>query len=254
MKSRLLSLCAFGICCVGLAIAADDPKPDEGEPPVRLKKKKKPDVQPDQPKDDKDKDDKAKDDKAKDDKAKDEMPKDVEVGPGAKEDEKEVLDRISRNMKSLEDRFVNKELDEGARQLKDDIIKDIDSLIKMAENPPPSGSSGGSGSEGTGGTSSRSGNSGGQPDSQPMDKIGMNPMKGGSEGSKQGEGTRGAGLTSDNNPPKPPNGEDERGKWGHLPESLRASMSAFSSREDYMQKHQELIREYYRNLAKQGGK
>ena len=33
-----------------------------------------------------------------------------------------------------------------------------------------------------------------------------------------------------------------------------ASMSAFSSREDYMQKHQELIREYYRNLARQGKK
>jgi hypothetical protein len=106
-----------------------------------------------------------------------------------------------------------------------------------------------------GGTSSsRAGSTGGEPDTQPMDKGGMNPKKGGNEGSKQGEGTSGAGVTSDNNPPKPPNGDDERGKWGQLPESLRASMSAFASREDYMQKHQELIKEYYRNLAKQGGR
>ena len=257
MKRRILPLFVFGVVCLaGLAIGADEPKADDGDAPVRLKKKNKQPAPAEQPKDDKLKDDKSKDDKLKDDKAKDDMPKDVEAGPGAQEDEKEVLERIARNMKAVEDRFINKELNEGTRQLKDDIIKDIDSLIKMAENPPPSG--GGSGNPGSG----NSGGSGSQSQSeqQPMNQGGMekggrNPMQGGREGSKEGMGTTGKGVTSDAEPPKPPNnGDDERGKWGHLPESLRAQMNVYATKEEYMAKHQELIKEYYRNLARQGGK
>ena len=256
MKRRILPLFLFGaVCLVGSVIGADDPKPDDGDAPVRLKKKNKQPAPADPPKDDK-----AKDDLPKDDKAKDDKPKDVETGgPGAKEDEKEVLERIARNMKAVEDRLINKELNEGTRQLKDDIIKDIDSLIQMAENPPPSGGSGGmppppgsSKNEGSDGQS--------KPDARPMEKGGMekggmekggkNPNQG-TEGSKDGTGTPGEGVTTDKNPPKPPSLDDEKGKWGHLPEALRAQMNAYATREEYMAKHQELIKEYYRNLAKQ---
>ncbi len=80
MKRRFLPLFVFGVCLAGFAVGADDPKPDDGDAPVRLKKKNKQPV-PNQPKDDKPKDDLPKDDKAKDDPAKDDLPKDVEPGP-----------------------------------------------------------------------------------------------------------------------------------------------------------------------------
>ncbi len=156
-------------------------------------------------------------------------------------------------MKSVEDRLINKELNEGTRQLKDDIIKDLDSLIKMAENPPPSGGSSGNGGSDNQGQQDRQPMNQGGMDKTGMNPGGMNPMKGGNDGSKEGVGTTGRGVTGDKNePPKPPNGEDEKGQWGHLPESLRAQMKALSASESFMPKHQELIREYYRNLAKQG--
>ena len=251
----------FGVVgLAGLVIAADDPKADD-DAPVRLKKKnKQPTPPPVQPKDEKPKDEKPKDEKAKDD-----IPKDVDRGPGAKEDEKEVLERISRNMKAVEDRLINKELNESTRQLKDDIIKDIDSLIKMAENLPPSDGGGSGGSPPPSGNSKDVGSeSQSKPDSKPMDKGGMDKGgmdKGGMDkggknhepmGSREGEGTPGHGVTTDKNPPKPPSLDDEKGKWGHLPEALRAQMNAYATREEYMAKHQELIKEYYRNLAKQG--
>src|SRR5262245_28876541 len=174
---------------VGLVVRADDPKPEGDDPPVRLKKKNKPPVeQPKDEKKDEKKDDKLKDEK-KDDKDKDDMPK-PEPGPGAREDEKEVLERIARNMKAVEDRLVNKELNEGTKQLQDDIIKDIDSLIQMAENPPPSPPPQG----GTGMPPPDKDNMGGednQPDpmnnpmNDPMNRGGMNPMTGGNDPRKQ---------------------------------------------------------------------
>ncbi len=252
MKRRFFPLFVFGVACLaGLAVGADEPKADD-DAPVRLKKKNKQPAAPDQPKDDKAKDENPKDDKGKDEKAKDDMPKDVEPGPGAKEDEKEVLERISRNMKAVEDRLINKELNEGTRQLKDDIIKDIDSLIKMAENPPSDDGGGGGGSPPPSGSEKNGGqNKQNQPmDKGGMDKGGMNPMK----GSNEGVGTAGKGVQYDNNPPNPPNPDDEKGKWGQLPAALRAQMNAYATREEYMAKHQELIKEYYRNLAKQARK
>ena len=58
------------------------------------------------------------------------------------EDETEVFERIAKNMKSSEERIVNKELNEGTRQLQDDIVKDLESLIKNAENPQGGGGGG----------------------------------------------------------------------------------------------------------------
>src|ERR1700693_4970724 len=59
------------------------------------------------------------------------------------EDEKEVLSRVSKNMRSLEERLANKELGDGTRQVGDDIMKDLESLIRSLENPPSGGGGGG---------------------------------------------------------------------------------------------------------------
>src|SRR5205085_6822043 len=40
--------------------------------------------------------------------------------------------------------------------------------------------------------------------------------------------------------------------WGHLPESLRPDMNAYSNPQPFMPKYDDLIKKYYRTIAEQG--
>jgi len=120
---------------------AQDPQPprekegEKEEPPLRLKKKPKPgEEKPDQPTEPKKP---AAEDKKTDEPAKDPEPTE------AQENEKEVFDRVAKNMRSLEERLANKELGDAIRQTGEDIAKDLDSLIRAMESPPPQGGAGG---------------------------------------------------------------------------------------------------------------
>jgi hypothetical protein len=42
--------------------------------------------------------------------------------------------------------------------------------------------------------------------------------------------------------------------WGHLPESLRAEMNAYSNPKPFMPRYDDLIQKYYRTIAEQGRK
>ena len=42
--------------------------------------------------------------------------------------------------------------------------------------------------------------------------------------------------------------------WGHLPESLRAEMNAYSNPQPFMPRYDDLIKKYYRTIAEQGRK
>jgi hypothetical protein len=125
---------------------AQDPQPpaekgagEKEEPPLRLKKKTKPgEEKPDQPAEPKKP---AAEDKKTDEPAKDPVPTE------AQENEKEVFDRVAKNMRSLEERLANKELGDAIRQTGEDIAKDLDSLIRAMESPPPQGGAGGGGDE-----------------------------------------------------------------------------------------------------------
>jgi hypothetical protein len=146
----LALLLAAAVACVGFAGAADDPPPGEGDAPVRLKKKpRRPGEE--KPADDKKPGDKGKDgdDKPADDKKPGDKNKtkgkggDEPPAPGLpEEDEREVLDRVSRNLKTVGDRLANQELGEGTRQLQDDVLRDIESLIRRSESPPQGGGAG----------------------------------------------------------------------------------------------------------------
>jgi len=49
-----------------------------------------------------------------------------------------------------------------------------------------------------------------------------------------------------------PNFEEYKDVWGHLPESLRAEMNAYSNPAPFMPKYDDLIKKYYRTIAEQG--
>jgi hypothetical protein len=65
---------------------------------------------------------------------------------------------------------------------------------------------------------------------------GQNPGAGGK--GREGEKDRNADLYKD--------------VWGHLPESLRAQMDAYSNPQPFMPRYDDLIKKYYRTIAEQG--
>jgi hypothetical protein len=286
MIGRILALLlASGLLLTTWALAQEpQPPADKDEPPLRLKKKPRPDEdKPDQPKEPRK--------PAAEDKKPDEPGREPEPAE-QQEKEKDVLDRVAKNMRSLEERLANKELGDGTRQVGDDILKDLESLIRAMENPPqgggggeaqndPSGSSkdqknqsGQSGSSGQrspsggqrGNRSSRGGNSqqpgGGssRTGSQPKaDKQGnSNPMADG-----QPEKNSGPSGTSDKNRK---GGTDEKAGelnknadlykdvWGHLPEALRAEMNVYSTDKEMIPKYDALIKKCSRAIAEQSSR
>jgi hypothetical protein len=129
-------LLAGAVFFAGLALADEPAGPDE--PPVRLKKKKPKDG--DQPKTEPgNKDEKKKDDKK--DTKKDDQREAEPVTP--QEEEKEVLQRVVKNVQRVEDRLAKNDLGEATQQSQRDILKDLESLIKRNEESPDGGGGGG---------------------------------------------------------------------------------------------------------------
>src|SRR5262249_19034552 len=141
MIRRVLPLLFAGLFALAGAIAAQAPA-DKDEPPLRLKKKRPAAEKPAPVKPDPDDPDKPAEEKKEPAGKKKEPAKEKEEAgkeapePGEPEvDEKEVLQRVTRNMRSVEDRLAKREIDEGTRQLQEDILKDLDSLIRRSQSP-----------------------------------------------------------------------------------------------------------------------
>jgi hypothetical protein len=278
MRRLNLFLIASGMLLAGLALA-QDPQPEPDDPPIRLKKKPRAEVppppEPDKPP--------VKDDK-KDPPKKDDGKGEPEQPPAPQEDEAEVLARVAKNLRLSEEKIANKELTDGTRQLQEDILKDLDSLIKAAENPPPQGGGGGEDNQPNqpndpqGGMGKQGGgmNKQGQPQGGGSQRASRGSRRGGPEQAKSGgSGSQGNQQARGGEQPKPMNPSEGGGNqgggggkstgpitdknadlykdvWGHLPEALRAEMNAYSNDKQFMAKYDELIKRYYRSIAEQG--
>ena len=285
MIQRLgLFLLASGVLFVGLAYADDPPSGQPDDPPVRLKKKDKVDPNKAVP----DKPDPAKP-PMKDDKKEPPKKADAKDEPEPatpQEDEAEVLNRVAKNVRMAEEKIANKELGDGTRQLQEDILKDLDSLIRAAENPSPSGGGGGENNQDQANKSDSSKSNSGSMGKQSGKQGGGSPQSGSSRRTarrrQQGNGSQQANKQSGSGQPMPGMGEDKNGSqqantggnngggggksmegpnknadlykdvWGHLPEALRAEMNAYSNDKQFMAKYDELIKRYYRTIAEQG--
>jgi hypothetical protein len=285
MSKRLLALMLVGVVSLaGLALAQDPPAHDE--PPVRLKKKKprnddKPMVGLDKP------DEKKTEDQPKEKKeSKKTEPREAEpVTP--QEEEKEVLQRVVQNVHRVGERLAKNDLGEATQQTQRDILKDLESLIQRNENPPPSGGGGGGGggsqqnqnnnkNNGNAQSGARTNNNknngnaqsgtrtsaGSQPRVQQQQRGGNksdSQQRTGKErlGKEKGNsrnginGNNGGGGDKDDQARK--NADlDKHGVWGHLPQSLRAQMDAYSNPQPFMPKYDDLIKRYYRTISEQG--
>jgi hypothetical protein len=197
-------------------------------------------------------------------------------------------------MRAVEEKIANRELGEPTSQQQRDILKDIDSLIKKSEQQSGGGGGADSQPQPQGGEQDQQNQEqqGGGQQKQGQQKGGM--QKGGQQGGRQQaksgqrprrelRSERGGKQRQDrmaknqpgqqgnqpqpgqqgNNPgqggggPKdagPVNPEVVKDIWGHLPESLRAEMNAYSNPQPFMPRYDRLIREYYKTIAEQGRK
>lgn len=303
MRSIIVGLLAVGVALGGWA-AAQDSTPDE--PPLRLKKKNRPAEEPKaeapkEPKEPKANEEPAKPappprpdkpDQPKDNDREQLKPKGGPEGPEATEpevDEQEVLNRIGKNMRTSEDRLANRELTDGTRQVQEDIVKDIDSLLNQMQN---GGGGGGDDQQNQNQDQQQQQQGGGQQARNrqqqgggQQQRPGMASRRGGrgqqqrqqasrrQRGQGQGQGQdqqtagkpQGQGQRPDQqaaNGTNPQGGGRSEGDvnklseiykdvWGHLPETLRAEMNAYS-KEQFMARYNDLIRQYYSTIAEKG--
>lgn len=302
IRRCLALLLTVSVVFVGLTFAGGEPPADPGDAPLRLKKKPKSDDNKTEPPKTTEKklDDKNSPEKKADDKKEETTDEAAPTEP--EQDEKEVMERIARNLHSVENRFANKELNEGTRQLQDDILKDIESLIRSSENPPQGGGGGGGQQEQNQSNQDQSNGQNGQgkqgssssKNGQQKGISGPGSLQGGSQGqttkgqsrgkgrqrgqlarghqrgklqlrpgseqpntTEQASGKNGQNPTENSGGGKSsgelnPNADLYKDVWGHLPESLRAEMNAYAGRQEFMAKHEALIKKYYSTIAAEG--
>jgi hypothetical protein len=196
---------------------------------------------------------------------------------------KELLGRVAKNMGASEDRLKNNDAGAETRKIQDQIVKDLDELIKKSQeqndsdcNYQQSSSQSNSGSSSKSSQSrraSRQGRSQKQQQSaqQQSQQAGAKKEQG---QKKQGDAQQGKGSPKEQTASKSGTGQDPKNKggampgggnsspeknkntiadlfrdvWGHLPEQKRQEMDAFS-RERFMPRYDELLRQYYRTLS-----
>lgn len=183
---------------------------------------------------------------------------------------KEIIDRLRKNLETTETRLKKDDPYEETRQLQRDIVKDLDELIKKQEENDKNSSSSSSSSR----SSRRSQSSQNKTSQSDQSKSGQkkNPMdlkdpsaqknagkdekqaKGDSkEGDKKDKSGKGGQGNAKNDSKKEKNTIADLFKdiWGHLPQTKRLEMDAYS-KERFMPKYEDLLRQYYRTIAEQG--
>jgi hypothetical protein len=196
-------------------------------------------------------------------------PKPGETTPDDKT--RELLARVARNMESSEDRLKNRDPGEKTRAIQDQIIKDLDELIRKAQeekdqeskSQQSAGSSQGDPSKTSQDRRSKRNSSQQQakpkPGAKKQDSQASQGQPAGGQGksnkekqSKGGSSMAGGGGNSSAQK-KNTIADLFRDVWGHLPEQKRQEMDAYS-RERFMPRYDELLRQYYRTLAEQSRK
>jgi hypothetical protein len=271
--TRLLAVLVVAIAA-SLVSSADPPTEPKSsdEAPLRLKKKNK-DPLPVPGKDELDKkpisEDQPPIDEGKDREAKDQPGGDAQERAVRDEDFQDVLERLGKNMRLAEDRLDNKELGDGLRAIQDDIVKDLDSLIKGQQQPPQDQSGGGSSASNDSKPQQQSSRQGGsrdqqkqqaargmrnrpQPRNQGGDQVARNDQRPGTpkgSGSQSNPNVQPGSGDSKMGPNTPAEVlKDAKDLWGNLPATKRAEMDAYA-RERFMTKYEALIRRYYETLS-----
>lgn len=138
----------------------------------------------------------------------------ADAPPANPDDPAAIADRIVENTKLAGDRLASADSGDQTRRTQNDILNDIDKLLKLAENPPPMGG-GGSGSPPPpmGGGDPMGGQSG--EGSKPPMPMGGSPNGGGMDPSSRpmGDSPMPMGGQPDSRPKGGPPGNEKKNGW-----------------------------------------
>jgi hypothetical protein len=263
---RFLGLSLSLLCCATLGVVAGDLPKLKPEPPAPKKNpaeiKEDPDKKP------------GAESKEEDDKR------------------KELISRIGKNMEQSGERLGKKDPGDATRQIQGDIVKDLDALIdqnkkqqQQQQQQQQQASNSSSKSKSNNGKSSSSSSSSSQNNkaepspSQSKSGGGQEPQGQAKDPGKDGkEQQPGQAKKDDQNGQGQPGPAREKGKdgqgllgrakeaqgkgilaelfrdtWGHLPELRRQEMDAYS-RDRFLHKYEDLLKQYYRTISEQSNR
>jgi hypothetical protein len=206
-------------------------------------------------------------------------------------DDKEILERISKNMRAVEEKIGNRELGDPTQQQQRDILKDIDSLINRKQQQQGGGAEQQQQQQDQAQQNDQNQEQQQQKQSARQKRRGSSQQQMAQQGKQQGKRQGRAGRQprqgrnkgkmmagkqpqqADNQPQPEPQGGNQPGRggndptgatndprdprkdvWGHLRESLRPQMDAYSNPQPFMPRYDDLIKKYYRTIAEQGRK
>jgi hypothetical protein len=197
----------------------------------------------------------------------------IDMPPGDV-DVAKTTERIVQDANEAGKRLGAKDPGDDTQRLQQEIVKNIDALIRKAQEPPPpkkDDSSDSSNNSGMGkGDSSSKPKEGGSQSSQnrkerrekqqASKKQGTQPLPAPRRGDQQSGGSsdRLGKMDPSLNRIEPkgalPHLPDAyKDVWGHLPEKMRMEMDLYF-REQFMPRYSELLKQYYSSLSERGGK
>ena len=196
-----------------------------------------------------------------------ELFKDVDDDPaGAATAKKESkLDRVAKGMRNAGEKLEENHTGTQTRKIQEQVIRDLDELIKQLQNPPPpqGNSGGGGGNSGGGGSSSNGGGASASKSGQAKlgqagrGQPGKAQANSGANASKGGQDKKVAGGSQERTESERKGAEEAARKkklemdvWGHLPPHLRDQLLNTYG-EKTLPKYQNLVKQFYEALSDQ---
>ena len=191
---------------------------------------------------------------------------DDDQGKPKLEKQEDKFDRVAKGMRSASEKLDGKVTGDETTKIQEQVIRDLDELIKQLQNPPPNGGGGGGGGGGSsGGGSSKSGGGGGSRQQHAGGRGGKGQPQGGTP-KQQAQGNGGEPGGKDR---KDAEGSEERTDserkaaaeaarkkkleidvWGHLPPHLRDQLlNTYGER--MLPKYEQLVKQFYEALSEQ---
>jgi hypothetical protein len=162
--------------------------------------------------------------------------------------DRRIMERLAKNLRSVEERLGKNDPGAGTQQIQRDIVKDLEELMAQAKRQ---GSSEQSQASQSGASMSK-----GQRSSETRTIRNEQGAGRGEQAASRQSMHPGQSQAATAPPEKKSTSKDQMSKiadlykdvWGHLPETLRQEMDQYS-REQFMDKYQELLKQYYATIA-----
>jgi hypothetical protein len=194
-----------------------------------------------------------------------ELFKEIEDGPAKAPQKEDKLERAANGMRTAGEKLDESRTGKETRQIQEQVIRDLDDLIKQLQNPPPP--QGGGGGGGGGGGASGGGGGGLTGQAQRMQKTGAgqtNRSQGRPQSGQSAESSQSGGQDKKVAEGSEERTESERKKaeeaarkkrleidvWGHLPPHLRDQLLNTYG-EKMLPRYQHLVKQFYEALSEQ---